>query len=122
MDHFYFTGLTLTGINTVANQLGRDTVADFTATGVNVDEIVLSKTTFGLAASVGGVMGAADFLVVANDAAITTQAAKIIFSQGSGNLFYNADGVTAGLGTNGGNFAVLTGVTSLTASDFIIVT
>jgi Ca2+-binding RTX toxin-like protein len=121
MDRFYFTGLALTGVNTVANQLGRDVVSDFTATGVNVDKIVLSKATFGLAALAGGLMGAADFLVVANDAAITTQAAKIIFSQGTGHLFYNANGVTAGLGTNGGNFAVLTGVANLAASDFVIV-
>jgi hypothetical protein len=86
-----------------------------------VDKIVLSKSTFGLAVAVNGVMGAADFLVVANDAAITTQTAKIIFSQGSGNLFYNADGATAGLGTNGGNFAVLTGVATLAVGDFTIV-
>jgi Ca2+-binding RTX toxin-like protein len=121
MDRFYFTGVALTGVNTVANQLGRDTVSDFTAAGVNVDKIVLSKSTFGLAAVVNGVMGAADFLVVANDAAITTQTAKIIFSQGSGNLFYNADGATAGLGTNGGSFAVLTGVANLTTGDFVII-
>jgi Ca2+-binding RTX toxin-like protein len=117
VDRFSFAAI-LTGVNTVATALGRDTIADF---GVNVDKIALSKSGFGLSAALGAAIAATDLLVVANDAAITTQTAKIIFSQGSGNLFYNADGAANGLGVNGGNFAVLTGVTNVLTSDFVMI-
>jgi Ca2+-binding RTX toxin-like protein/uncharacterized membrane-anchored protein len=117
-DRFLFNGGALTGANTVSTLLGRDTIADF---AVGVDKIVLSKSTFSaITSAVGGAIGA-NFIKVANDGLVATQAAAIVYSQGSGNLFYNQNGIATGLGANGGNFAFLTGLpTNLAATDFVI--
>jgi Ca2+-binding RTX toxin-like protein len=116
-DKFCFTGVALTGVNTVAAVLGRDTIADF---AVGVDKIALSKSAFAAVTSAVNTSIGANFIQVANDALVGTQSAAIVYSQTSGNLFYNQNGAVAGYGT-GGNFAVLTGLPNLTASDFNIV-
>jgi hypothetical protein len=43
--------------------------------------------------------------------------AKIIYNSSNGDLYYNADGATAGLG-NGSQFAVVQGKPALTVNDF----
>jgi Ca2+-binding RTX toxin-like protein len=122
IDTFNFNGSALTGVKTVAAVLGRDTIADF---AVGTDKIALSKTTFTkITSAVGGAI-AANFAIVAADNLVGKQSAAIVYSSGSGNLFYNSDGVTNGaanngLGINGGNFALLTGKPALTASSFTI--
>jgi Ca2+-binding RTX toxin-like protein len=126
-DSFCFKGVSLTGANTVATALGRDTISDFV---VGTDKIVLSFDTFGLTGISGGAIGS-NFVAVANDSLAGTQSAAIVYSTGSGNLFYNSDGAavggTGGLGINGGNFAVLLpsspiiGLPSLTSADFAII-
>jgi Ca2+-binding RTX toxin-like protein len=134
LDTFYFTGAALTGLNTVGTILGTDTIADFT---VGVDKIALSKTTFSALSGALGTMTAADFAVVANDSLAGGSAAAIVYSTGSGKLFYNADRATfntvpplntpinSGLGYSGGNFAVLPAIgavyPTLSAANFTII-
>jgi hypothetical protein len=124
-DSFYFKGsgistlvFTLTGGNTVATLLGRDTISDFT---VGVDKIALSKITFTAITSAVGTSIGTNFSKVANVISVDTQLASIVYCQGNGNLYYNQNGNAIGLGTNGGNLAVLTGLPALTANDFVIV-
>jgi Ca2+-binding RTX toxin-like protein len=120
-DTFSFSGVPLTGANTVAAVLGTDTISDF---AVGVDKIALSKATFTkITTSLTG--GITNFAIVATDNLVGSQSAAIVYSSGSGNLFYNSDGVTNGaanngLGINGGNFAFLTGKPALTANSFTI--
>jgi Ca2+-binding RTX toxin-like protein len=117
-DSFFFSGTALTLTNTVVTSLGRDTIADF---AVGVDKILLSKATFTGITSAAGVAIGTSFISVDTDALAEIQTAAIVYSKGSGNLFYNQNGVTAGFGTNGGNFAVLTGAPqTLAATDFTI--
>jgi Ca2+-binding RTX toxin-like protein len=127
-DTFYFNGAALTGINTVAAVLGRDTISDF---GVGTDKIALSKATFtAITSAVGGAIGS-NFAVVNADSLAGGQSAAIVYSTGSGNLFYNANGIGIGYGTNGGNFANLANkipitpgvpvLPALAATDFVII-
>jgi Ca2+-binding RTX toxin-like protein len=120
IDTFNFSGSALTGVNTIATVLGRDNIVDFV---VGTDKIALSKATFTKITSVpGGAIGL-NFAIVATDNLAGRQSAAIVYSSGSGNLFYNSDGVmnsvaNNGLGTNGGNFAFLTGKPVLNANSF----
>jgi Ca2+-binding RTX toxin-like protein len=97
--------------------VGNDTISDFRAN--QQDRIVLSKTTFSAISSQVGTLGAADFAVVATDAAVGTSSAAIVFSQSTRSLFYNENLATADFG-NGGSFATLTGISTLSASDFTV--
>ncbi|GBE75973.1 hypothetical protein myaer87_32000 [Microcystis aeruginosa NIES-87] len=103
----------------VASDFGVDTISDFV---VNQDKIVLTKTTFAaLTSGVGnGFNQPSNFAVVANNSLVAASNAFIVYSSGTGHLFYNQNGGAAGLGT-GANFAVLTGNPSLTANDFLLV-
>jgi Ca2+-binding RTX toxin-like protein len=131
VDTFVFAGASLTGVNTVANALGRDAIADF---AVGTDKIALSKATFtALTSLLGNAIGAADFAVVDNDTLVGVSAAAIVYSKGSGELFYNADRATVfrspitglvlnqGLGFSGGSLAGLGAQLALTNNDFSIV-
>jgi Ca2+-binding RTX toxin-like protein len=118
-DLFYFTSFSpLSGLATVANLVGRDTVVDF-VTGL--DKIVLSQSTFTNVTATGN-GSILNFATVANDAAALsgTSSAAILYSSSTGNLFYNQNGTLAGLGNSGGNFATLSGLPTLAASDFLI--
>jgi Tol biopolymer transport system component len=103
----------------VASDFGLDTISGFV---VNQDKIVLSKTTFtALTSAVGnGFSQASDFAVVANNNLVAASSAFIVYSRGTGRLFYNQNGNAAGLGT-GAIFAALTGNPALTANDFVLV-
>ncbi|MDW8177974.1 MAG: 5'-nucleotidase C-terminal domain-containing protein [Gloeomargarita sp. SKYBB_i_bin120] len=123
-DRFVFDGNAPFGA-----ALGRDTVTDFTP---GLDALVLSRTTFtALAAASGTILSGgtplapADFAVVdvaaANEVITAGNAsALIVYNRQTGNLFYNPDRGTAGLGT-GGLFATLAGTPNLTAADILIV-
>jgi Ca2+-binding RTX toxin-like protein len=91
--------------------LGVDTIQDFE---LGNDKIVLGSQTFGNVTNL-----ATQFAVVTADTAVATSAALIVYSQGSGNLFYNANGAIAGLGS-GAQFATLTGLPVLSANDFTV--
>lgn len=45
--------------------------------------------------------------------------ARMVFNRFNGDLFYNPDGVTTGLGS-GGHFATLSGVNTLSATDILL--
>ncbi len=120
-DSFLFkASAALTGGLTVAALLGKDTIADFT---IGQDKIALSKSTFTQITTAVGGLTAADFATFADDAAIlsSTSSAAILYSTSTGNIFYNQDGVSAGVGTSGGNFATVTGNPLLAATDFSVV-
>lgn len=113
----YGTSGTATNV-ALARLIGSDTVtnADF-VTGT--DKISLSKTGFAALQSIAGngFSVAADFAIVANDAAVDASASFIVFSQATGTVFFNgsnAAGDSAALVT-------LTGVANIAAGDFILV-
>jgi Ca2+-binding RTX toxin-like protein len=124
IDQFIYSGAALTGVNTVTALLGRDTITDF---GVAVDKISLSKAMFtGITSAAGASLGN-NFASVTTDGAAATSAAMIVYSTGTGNLFYNPNGIAAGFDANGGNFAVLNPLVvgslkpNLAVSDFVVV-
>jgi Ca2+-binding RTX toxin-like protein len=98
--------------------IGINTITDFTR---QTDKIILDKTTFNLLTSVVGTgfSNTSELAVVANDTLAGASSAMIVYSSTTGNLFYNQNGITAGLGT-GGQFAQLTNSPLLSASDFSI--
>ncbi len=100
-------------------ETGTDTITDFVR---NTDLIVLSRQVFGLSSSSGALLSATEFQSVASDTQAATSAARIVFSKGSGNLFYNPNGITTGFGTadGNGNLANLTNVTNLANTDILI--
>jgi Ca2+-binding RTX toxin-like protein len=103
----------------VDSNFGLDTISDFV---VNRDKIVLSKTTFAaLTSGIGNSFSqASDFSVVANDSLVAASNAFIVYSSGTGRLFYNQNGSAAGLGT-GANFAILSRNPILNSNSFVIV-
>lgn len=99
---------------------GIDQILDFGVGGS--DFIVLSKTTFSaLTSRVGrGFSQAAEFARVATDRAVAGSRALVVYSQATGNLFYNENGSGAGLG-NGGQIATLVNTPQLRARDVALV-
>jgi Ca2+-binding RTX toxin-like protein len=108
-DRFEFKGGTVAA-------LGVDSINGFE---VAVDKIVLSKATFGAVNPALGALSAASFAIVANDAAVGASSAAIVYSQATGDLFYNSNLALTGLGT-GGRFADLNPGLALTAANFAI--
>ncbi|HAG83459.1 MAG TPA: calcium-binding protein [Cyanobacteria bacterium UBA12227] len=112
-DKFVFdSGRTFSG-----SDFGVDSITDF-VTGV--DKIVVDQTTFGSITS-------SQIAIAANDSLAATSTGLIVYSQGTGNLFYNQNGSLAGLGT-GSQLATidndnnsLTAAPALTTADFQIV-
>jgi Ca2+-binding RTX toxin-like protein len=102
----------------VASAVGIDTITDFS---VGFDKIILDKRTFtALASTAGnGLSLAKEFAIVGSDAAAATSSALIVYSSASGSLFYNQNASLAGFGT-GAQFATLTGIPVISASDFVI--
>jgi Ca2+-binding RTX toxin-like protein len=97
---------------------GIDSITDFTT---GSDKIVLDKSTFRALESDSGIGFSIsnEFAIVNSDAAAETSAAKIVYNQGSGDIFYNQNGTQDGFGT-GAQFIELTDNTLLSASDFVI--
>jgi Ca2+-binding RTX toxin-like protein len=111
-DRFiYDTNATFT-----TSSVGIDQITDFVG---GTDKIVLDKTTFTMLGSVvgDGFNLAQEFAVVGSDTAAASAEALIVYSSETGNLFYNQNGVTAGLGS-GAQLATLTGIPALDAHDF----
>jgi Ca2+-binding RTX toxin-like protein len=96
-DSFQFGSSTLD-----FSQIGSDTVISFTS---GQDKLLFSANTFGLA--VGAPVDTTIFDTVASDALAETNTAKIVYSSGSGNLFFNQNGTATGFGTSNGQFAIL---------------
>jgi uncharacterized protein YkwD len=97
--------------------IGIDRITDFVR---GTDKIVLDQTTFGAISS-------SQIAIVSTDAAADDSTRAIVYSRGSGKLYFNRNGSSAGFGT-GGQFAVIdsdnnssTAAPALSASDFQIV-
>jgi Ca2+-binding RTX toxin-like protein len=100
----------------ISSAVGIDRIADFVS---GTDKMVLDKTTFTALTSIAGngFNLASEFAVVGTDAAASTSNAFIVYSSETDNLFYNQNGVTSGLGS-GAQLATLSGITTLSPSDF----
>ncbi|GBL09087.1 hypothetical protein MSj_00564 [Microcystis aeruginosa Sj] len=88
------------------------------------EPIVLSKTSFNaLVSTIGNNLQAAEFATI-NDAAnelnlVGSSNAKIVYNLATGNLFYNQNGTSNGLG-NGALFATLNGIPQLSENDIFL--
>jgi Ca2+-binding RTX toxin-like protein len=111
-DRFdYNTGRAYSGAD-----LGSDRINDFTR---GQDQIVLGKSTFALASTVGnGFTIASEFSSFTSDASAKSSSARIVYSSESGNLFYNPNG--AALGGEAVITTLSDRLSSLSASDFIV--
>jgi Ca2+-binding RTX toxin-like protein len=108
----YFSGLD--GVDTLIGDEGNDSFNG----GTGSDRFVYDTNAAFISSSVGGGFSVpSEFAVVGSDAAATTANALIVYSSDTDNLFYNQNGVTTGLGS-GGQFATLSGISSLSANDF----
>ncbi|GBF78819.1 S8 family serine peptidase [Aphanothece sacrum] len=106
-----------------SSAFGVDILTDFVK---GIDKIALSKTSFkSLTSAVGGNLNASEFALINNAlnelTVVGSSSAKMVYNQVTGNLFYNQNGATTGLG-NGGQFAKLnldvTGI--IDETDFLI--
>jgi len=101
----------------------------FEAVGISdfikgTDKIILSKTSFNaLVSTPGNSLQAAEFATIneaANELALVGSSnAKIVYNLATGNLFYNQNGATTGLG-NGALFANFNGIPQLSENDILI--
>ncbi len=123
-DKFAFA----TGASFNINELGVDTINDFTP-GLTGDKIQLSKYTFtALNNSIfPTALNSAEFATVTNDSLAEGSDRKIVYNSVNGNLFYNPNGSTRGFADFnsdfGGRFATLTGSSTpaLTSDSFEVV-
>jgi Ca2+-binding RTX toxin-like protein len=95
-----------------------DTVRDFVPTE---DEILLDRVRYNLRSVVGrGFSVASEFAIVNTDLAAANSAAKIVYNQVNGSLFYNANQNIAGLGGSGELIAIFEGAPRLSRGNFEI--
>lgn len=99
-------------------EIGVDTISGFTA---GEDKIVLDKNTFAALQSAAGhgFSAASEFATVQSDAEAVGSDALIVYSAGSGKLFYNSNGAEDGFG-RGAEFATIAGAAAITAEDFVV--
>ena len=114
-DRFWYSS----GRAFTSSDFGVDTLTDFTSAS---DKLVLSKQTFTALSSVvgDGLSQVSDFTTVEDDDLAATSTAYLVYSIGSGSLYYNQNGSAAGFGT-GAEFANLINLPSVTTADFAIV-
>ncbi len=120
-DQFCFTS----GKTFAMADFGTDWIVDFNA--AQGDVVVLGRMPFSaLAAPSGGGLNPSEFAVIQEPvngaAAAGVSAAKIVFNQATGDLFYNPNGSAAGF-SYGGHFATLGSpgsIPGLTAKDFVL--
>ena len=101
------------------NVIGKDAVLDF---GDGNDRLMLDKTTFEALNSVAGsgFSRGSDFAIVNNNSQVANSFEFILYSATTGDLFYNENGSSPGLGS-GGAFAYLEDTPTIAANDFMIV-
>ena len=104
-----------------SSDFGVDNISDFTK---GSDKIILSKTSFNaLVSTVGNSLQAAEFATIneaANELALVGSSnAKIVYNLATGNLFYNQNGASNGLG-NGALFVTLNSIPQLNDNDILI--
>jgi serralysin len=120
-DKFVFAGdtpFTRFGKTIIDPNYGVDRISDFSSE----DVIVLDKTVFISLQSVAGngFSIANEFAVVATDAEVTMSRGFIVYSQATGNLFYNQNSTNPDFGS-GGWFATVANAPTLAAEDFALV-
>jgi Ca2+-binding RTX toxin-like protein len=110
-------GITRFGKTLIDPKMGVDSIEDFE----RGDSIVLDKTVFSGLQSIagGGFSVESEFAIVSSDLEVTTSRGLIIYSQETGNLFYNQNSTNPDFGS-GGLFATVIGAIDLTAQDFIL--
>jgi Ca2+-binding RTX toxin-like protein len=97
---------------------GFDTIADFQA---GTDKIQLQRSSFtALTTLAGSALKASEFAIVTTDVAAATSAGLVVYNQTNDKLFYNANGTAVGFGS-GGEFALLSNITTLAASNIAVV-
>ena len=98
--------------------VGIDTIIDFNA---SEDTIIFDLTTFAALPSWTGdrFSNSQEFVAIGRDGLVAASKALIVFSSGSGNLFYSENGSDVGLGS-GGHFAKLTDTSNLLTNNFQI--
>ena len=100
-----------------SSTFGVDQILDFSR---GTDTILLSKRTFtALDNTTNGGLIDSDFDVVDTDSLAQSSSAEIVYSSGSGSLFYNQDNEAVGFGT-GGLFVTIVSSPLLAASDFFV--
>lgn len=106
-DRFIFDS----GIFDAATEV--DTITDFES---GVDTIVLSKEQFRLAAT--DPLSSVNFKVIASATATADADDRILYDAGTGNLYYDGNGGSAGSRTL---FAHLNGAPAISSDDFVVV-
>jgi Ca2+-binding RTX toxin-like protein len=97
-------------VDQLADNVSTDFIADFNvAQGDRLD-------VFGRYVGVNIFFGVA---LVANDSLAEGSAKVLVYSQGSGNLFYNKNLAASGFGVTNEKLAILLGAPALTAANFI---
>ncbi|NCR09221.1 MAG: hypothetical protein GPI95_13180 [Microcystis aeruginosa LG13-11] len=104
-----------------SSDFGVDSISDFIK---GTDKIILSNTSFNaLVSTPGNSLQAADFAAIneaANELALVgSSSAKIVYNLATGNLFYNQNSASNGLG-NGALFANFNGIPQLSENDILI--
>lgn len=119
-DKFIFAGdtpFTRFGKTIVDPNYGVDRISDFSSE----DIIVLDKTVFsGLQSLAGnGFSVVSEFVVVATDAEVTMSRGLVVYSQATGNLFYNQNSTNPDFGS-GGWFATVANAPILAVENFVL--
>jgi Ca2+-binding RTX toxin-like protein len=113
------TAFAFSGDAFATTDLGVDTLENFTS---GTDKIWLSKSTFTVLESIEGegFSMADEFAMVSTDAEAASSDAYIVYSMGSGNLYYNQNGAAEGYGT-GDLYATIAEASSISAADFQVI-
>ncbi|PZD73398.1 Bifunctional hemolysin/adenylate cyclase [Acaryochloris thomasi RCC1774] len=111
------TGSDIFRFDTGFNSLGMDKITDFASN----DVLELSKSVFDLSGVAGANIVASEFASVNSLTAAGNSAALIVYNRNTGDLYFNANGSAAGLGS-GGQFAELDNTFNLSANHIELTT
>lgn len=104
------------------SSFGVDSITDYLK---GTDKLALSKLSFNaLTTAINTTLQVSEFATITTDLVnevtlASASSAKLVYNQSTGNLLYNQNGATTGLGS-GGLFATLSGTPILDASDFLV--
>jgi Ca2+-binding RTX toxin-like protein len=118
-----------TGVDTLVGGLGADefapgdafvvTLADNFSTDFITDFSVAQGDRLDVFFRYVGVVGSGNLALVANDSLAAGSDKALVYSQGSGTLFYNKNLTTSGFGVTNEKLAILLGAPALTAANFV---